>query len=207
MEVLKKVLLLTAVIVIAAGVVFAQENARTAQAFSESYQLEAKWDYQGAIETLKPVYEEGSYELNMRLGWLNYLTGKYTESEDYYKKAVVLKSYSIEAKFGYVYPLAALGNMKQVSEQYKDILKIDKEQTTANYRLGLICYYNSDFENAKKYFENVVNLYPMDHDSTLMLAWTYLNMKKSSEAKILFDKMLILFPDDKSALEGLALIK
>jgi hypothetical protein len=52
-------------------------------AFSESYRYEAQKDYSRAISVLTEVYQSESYELNIRLGWLNYLAGMYTESVAY----------------------------------------------------------------------------------------------------------------------------
>jgi hypothetical protein len=40
-----------------------------------------------------------------------------------------------------------------------------------------------------------------------MMAWTSLKMGKMREAKVLFNKVLLLSPDDESAIEGLSLIK
>jgi hypothetical protein len=40
-----------------------------------------------------------------------------------------------------------------------------------------------------------------------MFAWTNYKLGKYKEAKILFQKLLLLSPDDSSAKEGLSLIK
>ena len=40
-----------------------------------------------------------------------------------------------------------------------------------------------------------------------MLAWSYLRLGKHNEAKLLFNKVLLMSPNDASALEGLATIK
>jgi len=40
-----------------------------------------------------------------------------------------------------------------------------------------------------------------------MLAWTNHMMGKSREAKVLFQKALLIRPDNASALEGLGLVK
>ena len=66
---------------------------------------------------------------------------------------------------------------------------------------------NKDYTSAYKYFEKVVNLYPFGYDALLMYAWTNFQTGKTREAKILFNKVLMLSPGDTSALEGLGLIK
>ena len=51
-----------------------------------------------------------------------------------------------------------------------------------------------------------VNLYPFDYDSVIMLAWTNFQLNKFREAKVLFNKSLLIRPGDESALEGLGLM-
>ena len=176
-------------------------------AFSKSYTEEKNADYVGAIMTIKEVYDAKSYELNLRLGWLYYEVGQNKESMSFYQLAMNLMPNSIEAKLAYVYPAAALGNMDQVVAQYKKILEIDPQNTTANYKMGMIYYYKKDYPAATTYFEKVVSIYPFGYDTLLMYAWTNFQLGKTNEAKVLFNKVLMLSPNDTSALEGLALIK
>lgn len=181
-------------------------NDDTQKAFKESYSYEAKGDYGSAIEVLKKVYDDKLYEINLRLGWLYYANKQYDESVNYYGKAVSLMPNSIEAKFGLIYPLSAQEKWEKVYALYADILAIDPNNTKANYYTGLGYYYRADYKTAYKYFEKVTALYPFDYDSELMLAWTNFQLGKSKEAEILFRRVLLISPDNASALEGLALL-
>jgi len=176
-------------------------------AFKKSYALEKKGEFKKAAEEIKKVYDAKSYEINLRLGWLDYQAGLFTESASYYQKAVDLMPYSEEAKFGLIYPKAALGKWSEVINLYNKILANNPNNTTANYRLGLIYYGQKNYTKAYKYFNKVVNLYPFGYDGLLMLAWTNFQQGKLREAKVLFNKVLMYSPNDKSALEGLSLIK
>jgi len=178
----------------------AQNNRERLNAFSDSYTLEAEGDYSGAAEKLRTVYEEGSYELNARMGWLTYMAGNFTESIAFYQKAISLKPYALEPKFGIVLPQSALGNWNAVLRQYEDILEIDPMNTTAIYKVGMIYYGREDYEEASKRFEKVVNLYPFDYDSVIMYAWSQFKMGNLREAKVLFNKALLINPGDESAL-------
>lgn len=175
--------------------------------FATSYKAETAGKYSDGIKALKDVYDEKNYELNMRLGYLHYMAGLFTESTTYYERAISLMPYSVEAKFGYVLPAAALGNWDKVLHQYLEIVKIDPQNTKANYRLGSIYYGRKDYTSALKHLEKVVNLYPFDYDGLILYAWTNLQLGKTKEAKLLFEKVLWLSPRDKSALEGLSYIK
>ncbi|MEK6615667.1 MAG: tetratricopeptide repeat protein [Bacteroidota bacterium] len=193
-----------------ASVAIVSVNAQTdkiSAAFTLSYQLETTADYSNAIKSLKEVYDEKSYEINLRLGWLHYENGLFTESLAYYQKSTDLMPYSVEAKLGYVYPASALGNWDKVIAQYNNILAVDPQNTTVNYRLGNIYYGKKEYQNAYKNFEKVVNLYPFGYDALIMYAWSNYQIGKTREAKVLFGKVLLISPNDKSALEGLSLIK
>ena len=114
---------------------------------------------------------------------------------------------AIEPKLGYVYPAAALGEWDKVLTKYHEILKIDPNHSSVNYKTGLIYYGKKDYKTADKYFEKVVNLYPFDYSGLLYLAWTKYFLGDTQKAKALFNKVLLYAPDDKSALEGLGLIQ
>lgn len=205
METVKRLTLISALILIFATV-GAQQTARQS-AFSKSYELEKATNYAAAIKELTKIYEPGDYFANIRLGWLHYLAKNQSESIRYYEKAISLNPYAIEAKFGLIKPLSATENWEKVKTQYLQILKIDPQNTVANYWLGVIYYNRTDYTNANKLFEKVVNLYPLDYDSVIMLAWTKLRLGKTAEAKVLFIHALTLRPADKSAMDGLKLIK
>jgi tetratricopeptide (TPR) repeat protein len=206
METLKKIFFTIAIISVQ-NYAHAQTEIAQQKAFSASYVAESKYNYTEAINQINNVYVEQSYEMNLRLGWLNYLTKNYTNSIKFYEKATTLKPYAIEAKFGLVKPQAVLESWDKVIKQYESILSIDPQNTTANYYLGYTLYNRKQYEAASKHFEKVVNLYPFDYQNSVMLAWTYLRLGKNNEAKILFNKVLMVSPNDASALEGLALIK
>ncbi|OFX37049.1 MAG: hypothetical protein A2X08_12010 [Bacteroidetes bacterium GWA2_32_17] len=184
-----------------------ENNEKVLTAFKQSYTFEYKGDYTNAIKEIAAVYSADSYEQNLRLGWLSYEAGKFTESAAYYEKALALKPMSEEAHLGIVYPASALGNWDQVLAHYIKILENNSANTTVNYRVGNIYYERKDYTKANSYFEKVVNLYPFSYDALLMYAWTNLKLGKTREAQVLFNKVLMLSPDDKSALEGIGLLK
>ena len=177
------------------------------EAFKKRHEYEEKGQLSNAINVLMEVYDGSSYEINVRLGWLNYFNKNYSESMVYYKKAINIMPYALESKFGLVLPAAAIEDWTTVTEQYNDILAIDPQNTLANYRLGMIYYYKPDYELALKHFEKVGNLYPFDYDTIIMIAWSSWRLGKMREAKVLFEHALMIRPDDISALEGLSLIK
>lgn len=185
---------------------FSQEYPKTIKGFQNSYLHEASGNLSEAIMDLKNIYDESSYELNLRLGWLTYSSGLFSESKSYYNKAISLKPFAVEPRFGVVLPQAAMGNWSSVIDQYEKILEITPNNSIAMHRLGLIYYGQKDYLKAEKYFEKVVNLYPFDYDALLMYGWANFQLKKYREAKVLFNKALMNTPSGSSAMEGLDLL-
>ena len=203
---MKRLILLT-FFIFSGLAIFAQDYTKLTTAFSDSYAKEKLGKYADAATILKAYYDANSYEINLRLGWLSYLQGQFSESVGYYNKAIELMPYAIEPRFGLALPASSLGNWDMVIAQYNKILFIDPNNTVTLYRLGLISYDKKDYKQAYQQFEKVVNLYPFDYQSVLMLAWTNFKLGKTREAKILFNKALLYSPEDASAKEGLGLIK
>lgn len=205
METLKK--WMPALLLLLATYASTQNTSAWQEAFYRSYEAETKSNFNQAINELVRVYKKDDYFVNLRLGWLYFLAKNNQKSEQFYRTAIRLQPYSIEARFGLVKPLSATARWDQVQLQYSEILKIDPQNTMANYWLGVIHYNRKQFTVAVRLFEKVVNLYPLDYDSVIMLAWTKLNLGKTAEARLLFQHALTLRKNDESALQGLKLIK
>ncbi len=175
-------------------------------AFKVSYAKETANDYTGAIDALSKVYEEDSYEINLRMGWLYYLNGLHVESIKYYTQAIKLKPFSIQPKFGICYPLNASNNVIELINYYTQILEITPNNNYALYQLGLVYFNLNQYEKAEMYFGKVVDLFPFDYDGLIMLAHTSFHLKKEREAKVLYHKVLLYNPGDKAATESLKLL-
>lgn len=208
MEILKKAVLLSALFTaILAKPGFAQTDSGLLKAFSASYAEELKLNYAPAIKALGPVYNEKSYELNLRLGWLYYLSKNYTTSAAYYQKAVNLKPGAAEARFGLVKPLAATESWDKVMAQYDAILKADPKNVQARYWKGVIYYNRKQYNEARQQLLQVLELYPFDYDANYMLGWVYLMIGKKADARTLFSEALMIRPGDAAASDGLGRCK
>ena len=184
-----------------------KQSDKVIAAFAKSYDFEYKKDYASAITALKDIYDPKYYDVNLRMGWLNYLSGLNKEAIKYYQIAIDLKPNAIEPRFGINYPLGALGNYDDISKQNKKIVEINPQNSYAKYGLGSYYYSKNDYSAAYQYLEKVVNLYPFSYDGLILYAWANYKTGKTAEAKLLFNKVLMLAPGDTSALQGLALIK
>ena len=183
----------------------AQNN--VVEAFAKSYQNETAGKYSDAVKDISAVYDKDSYEINLRLAWLSYLAGNFTESVSYYQRSIALRPLSIEARLGLTYPASAMGNWEQVVNQYKDILKIAPNNYTANLRLGQIYLNRKEYQKAGQHFDLLISQYPFTYDVMINTAWNYYYLGKLREAKVLFNKVLLIYANDESAKLGLSKIK
>lgn len=204
MEFLKKLIIIF--LLFASVKTFTQNNPELQTAFIKSYEFEAKKEFEKAINAIQNVYNENSYEINLRLGWLHYLNSDFIKSINFYQKASLVMPASTEALWLMVDPLTLLERWNDLEKTYLRILKIDTKNSTASYRLGLIYYYRKNYVNAKKYFDICLNLFPFNYDFMLMSAWTNYFLGNKNAARILFNKVLLYNSNDVSALEGLSLL-
>lgn len=172
--------------------------------FADSYEEEAKKSYPTAINLIIQCYHN-TYECNMRLGWLYYLSKNYEKSASYYDKAIAIMPVATEPLWGKIMPLAAQEQWQKVDKIYIKILKIDPMNFWANYRLGVLYYYRKDYVSAKKYLAIALNLSPLEYNVLLMSAWNNYFLGQKKQAYALFNKVLLIKPDDDSAKEGIKL--
>jgi len=183
------------------------QNKQEIAAFSNSYAMEAKEDYANAIKALEVLASATDFGLNLRLGWLYYMSGNQDQSLKYYQTALALQPKSIQARFGLAYPLAALKQWDKLATNYDDLLKVSPNNTTALYRLALMYYNLANFEKAEQYLKQLVQVNSFDYSTSLLMGWNSLKLGKYKDAEIWLNVALCLKPDDQSALDGMKLLK
>jgi tetratricopeptide (TPR) repeat protein len=189
--------------------VFSGKQDNRIAAFNNSIAQAEKGNYSEAIKELTNIYSNYSndYLMNLRLGYLYYLTKKYDESIKYYSKAVELKKYQcVEAYLGQILPLAAKEKWNDVALIYEKILSLDPNNYTANLRMGQILMNRKEYKSADQYFAKVYRLYPSDYETNLSYGWNLFYLNRKSEAKERFIYVLMVSKDDVSAEEGLNLV-
>lgn len=174
--------------------------------FAKSYEYESNKQFDQAIEALKQV-DGDLYAVNLRLGWLYYNKGSFKASLLYYSKAIQQRPTSLEARFGYVLPAAKMKDWLKVGKQYDAILKLDPNNTKANYYRGLMYFNVGEYSKAEPYFDKVERLYPFDYDIVILSAWNAYYLKNREKAKQLFNQALLIQPNSASAAQGISLCK
>jgi uncharacterized protein HemY len=202
------VVLISAIVLV--RVVFSQQKDAKITAFNNSINFALNGNYEKAINELLNVYKNfpNDYLINLRLGYLYYLQKNYDESINYYKKAISLtKEKAIEPMLGLTLPLSGKEKWNEIEKIYFQILNLDPNNYTANLRLGQMYFNRKEYSKAEKYLRKVYDFYPSDYESNLYLGWTYFYLNRKSDAKEHFTNALMVSENDKSALEGLKLVK
>jgi tetratricopeptide (TPR) repeat protein len=172
------------------------------QAYYDSYNYEKMGDYKDAIKVLVPVYNKypKGYTVNLRLGWLFYLSRKYQNALEHYKKASLVAPYSIEAKL-------AIMRTYLVARDYDNALKVGDIILKADYYNYYGNYYEISALIAKKEYKTALSLtnkmlgmYPTSVLFLVELGKIYY-VNSPEEAKKIFENVLILDPNNIVAKE------
>ena len=170
-------------------------------AYKRSYIYERSRDYTDAIKALMPIYENypNGYTVNLRLGWLYYLSGRYADSEFHYRKALQAIPTSVEAILGLMLPLMAEDKWSQVESLAYRILKTDYYNYYGNLRLSVALRHQNKFSMAEAVDRKMLTLYPTDVNFLNELALSLLGEGKKLYAKTIFENVLILDPENVTA--------
>lgn len=171
------------------------------EAYSKSFQYEKIGRYKDAIKALSAVYNEypDGYTINLRLGWLYYLSKRYANSIFHYEKAIKINPYSIEAKLGYTLPLLAQERFSDVEKVCYQILYTDFYNYYGNLRLSYVLRMQKKYDLAEKVSKKMLYIYPTDINFLTELGIVeYLKGNKKEAIKI-FKNILILDPENSTA--------
>ena len=184
----------------------AQAEARTAVLYRESYALEAKQDYTGALARMREISREAgtSYFATIRMAWLSYLVGDYAGSVASYTNAVATEPKAIEPRLGLTLTLLAARNWRELERASRDVLVMDARNATALARLAAAQYWGGNYAAAEATYRQLTADYPSDLDYKTGLGWTLLKLGRTAEARQFFTSVLAVSPDNSSAKQGLA---
>jgi len=174
--------------------------------YRQSYALEAKGDYQGALARMRDVQKAAgkSYFLFLRTGWLAYLAGNHDAAESNYRAAIAAKPAALEAKIGLTLVLYVAQRWKALETACKQVLVEDPKHATVRARLASSYYAVGNYPDAAAIYRKLVVAFPGELDYQTGLGWALQRMGKREEAVKLFRGVLAVSPDNPNALQGMA---
>ncbi len=170
--------------------------------YLKSYNYEKACACDDAIKVLIPLYKKypNDYTLNLRLGWLFFLSKKYNNAISHYQKALIAAPYSMEANIGLIRSYLASEDYSSAIRIGNVILKTDYYNFYGNYYLTLALKAKGNYSEAKKIINKMLTLYPTSVIYLEQLA--EITAKKSpKEAEKIYKNILILDPNNVKAKE------
>ena len=177
-------------------------------AYHKSYQYEKTQNYADAIKALTllhQAYPEG-YTVNLRLGWLYYLSGNFANAKLHYQTVIKVAPSSVEAKLGFMLPMLAQARYKDVEAMAKQVMEIDHSNYLANLRLAIALRMQKKFDQAEEVAMRMLVLYPTDLGFLTQLGLIKIAQKDPESATQLFTDILTLDPENVTAKQQLAVL-
>lgn len=173
--------------------------------WEESYNYEHNKKYVEAANVLKPILDKTPNDefALIRMGWLNYLQGKYNASFDFYKKALDVNSDSIDARLGLTLPLMAQLRWKEAAVYANQVISISTWDFTANTRLMICESGQSQWEVLEKHAVEFIKRYPSDATGFVFLARAQAMQGKKDDAIANYKEALDRAPTNAEALKYL----
>jgi len=168
------------------------------QLWSSSFKAEGDKDYDRALSDVAKIMritgDETNTYANLRLGWLYYLKGDYTQAREAYRVAAKSSPGAVSPLFGLINCDVANKKPDDAIASAKKLLDLDPLNFTANKTLGGLYYQKRDFESAAVYYQILSVTYPENLEMANNLAWCYLKMGNRDLAKSIFSNVLAILP-------------
>ena len=173
--------------------------------YQASYDLEAAYDYKGALSNVTALLASGQddYVVHLRHGWLLYLNGNYPDAVEAYRSAVQRQPGAAEAYAGLALPLMAVRRWKDAENACRKILELAPGNYTGMSRLAYVLYSSGRYAEASEQYGQVVKLYPSDVEMRTGLGWALLKQGQTDAARASFREVLRTAPSHVSAQQGL----
>lgn len=186
----------------ASSLVFAELEYQTIkEAYYHSYRYEKSENYIDAIKTLQVVYQHypSAYTVNLRLGYLHLLRGKYSNASQHYLNALKTSESAINPKLG-------LMQIALLQQKYNDaetlgfkIIKQDMNNYHGNLKLSTALIANKKYENAESIILKILALYPEDISFLEQYAYWHSSQGLYEAASNIYSNILILDPENVNA--------
>ncbi|MFV2061655.1 MAG: tetratricopeptide repeat protein [Gammaproteobacteria bacterium] len=202
---MKKSIILFSILFLLSFSAFSKESSFR-EAFKNSLQYEQSQNYKDAIRALIPIYKTKKklYTINLRIGWLFYLSGNYANSIKHYQKAIQLAPEAVEPLIGKLLPLLAQQQYNEVELTAYKVLRIDSHNYYANLRLIVALRLQHKYDLAQSAIQKMRTLYPGDIVFIEQEALVYEQNKNYAKATELYGKLLNLDPENLTAKRYLA---
>lgn len=171
--------------------------------FANSYKYEKAQNYEDAIKSIVILKDQG-YLVQLRLGWLYYLSGNHANSRQHYLKAIAAAPKAIEPRLGYMLPLLAQARYAEVETVARQVLMMDAGNYYASLRLAIALRMQGKLPQAAEVNNAMLELYPTDVSFLTEMGLVLVAQKDHAKARQAFYRVLTLDPENVVAKRHLA---
>jgi len=177
-----RIILITILLIIASFSLLAQNNGK--DLISASYSAETAKNYTLALEKMKALEAQDTTDAfyKLRIGWLYYLSGKYSESLSYYKKSLKL-SPCVDAQVGIVNCYLYLGSWNDAISLCKEILTTYPDYTDVLLKAGFAAYMKKEYNQSINYYLKAIIVNPYSFEARGYIVAAYYYNGNNNEAK------------------------
>jgi len=171
------------------------------EAYSHSFHYEQTERYENAIKSLSSVvkaYPKG-YTVNLRLGWLYYLVGRYSNSMAHYQVASKSAPGAIEPTLGLLLPQLAQERYAEAEQTAYRIIATDYYNYYANLHLSFALRKQKKSGLALKVVNKMLVKYPTNVAFLVELGMLYMELGEGEKAAEVFTTVTILDPENVTA--------
>jgi tetratricopeptide (TPR) repeat protein len=190
--------LLILLLLLTMSVVLADEKSWIKTSYHKSFHYEQTENYSSSIKSLLPVLQAypNGYTVNLRLGWLYYLMGRYANSISHYDVAIKSARNAIEAKIGRLLPLLAQERYSEAEQSSYKILNSDFYNYYGNLRLIIALRKQNKTDLAIEVVSKMLSLYPTNINFLVELGLLYEQQKLKDKARAIFRQVITLDPEN-----------
>lgn len=157
-------------------------------------------NYEAAIEELQKPEIKNHYLVHLRIAGLYYYLGRYTESMEHYKNAVLLEPESIEALNGLMYACYYDKKYSKAFSAANKILSVYPYHKNACLIAAELSMANMDYLSALFRLQKYLTVWPSDFDANISLANCLIAMKNKKEAAQMVSFLKNVYPLNASVL-------
>jgi tetratricopeptide (TPR) repeat protein len=172
-----------------------------ANPWAQSQQFEAKGEYAAAAGLIEPFLSSGKDKefAFLRVGWLNYLQGRYDSSIKSYNSALQLNPQSIDARLGISLPLLAQQRWQDTARHLQKILAVSPWDYTAHVRLLIVEEGLQKWDVLARHAETLNQHYPSDATVLVYLARAHAWLGQKDKAAQAYQQVLVRIPNHVEA--------
>ncbi|PKN78453.1 MAG: hypothetical protein CVU48_08320 [Candidatus Cloacimonetes bacterium HGW-Cloacimonetes-1] len=163
---------------------------------TDSYNAETAKNYTRSLEIMNVLATADPTDefFQLRIGWLNYLNGKYNDALKSYQNSNRLGA-NLDAQIGILNCQLALGKWNDSLEQANEILKMYPQSTTVLTKAAYAAYMKQEYKMAADYYARYIKISPWDMEIRGYLLSNLYLAKDVMEAKKHYQKLKKYSPE------------